>query len=225
MNFQKYLLLAIVIFLLFGSSFFLWGIRGKNGKELLEIKMAERQEKMGIEKERKEVEDKQKEDDFDDWEKIDVSGWKVYRDEKYGFEFRYPSEWEVREEGSNSFGGEWMSIKITENPASIVQINRRFVSEKEDYLDWIRKEANPLVGVGIKMEVLGLDLIDSQAHAWRIRLSNELQSIPSKIISGEYLISNEKIIIALYFKEMNNKDSFSQYLPYFEAMVHSIKFF
>ncbi|OGG07083.1 hypothetical protein A2872_00160 [Candidatus Gottesmanbacteria bacterium RIFCSPHIGHO2_01_FULL_42_12] len=38
-------------------------------------------------------------------EKVDTSTWKTYRNEEFGFEFRYPGNWVYQELGGKSFGG------------------------------------------------------------------------------------------------------------------------
>ena len=67
-------------------------------------------------------------------------------------------------------------------------------------------------------------------YAFHIKLDNR-----EMYIRHRYLISNKKSMIYFNFEEINrNRDSvsqeiketnFSQYLPEFEVMVHSIKFF
>ena len=149
---------------------------------------------------------------------IDTSDWKTYRDEKYGFEIRYNPAWEIRDAGISAFGGEWLSIHIPENPSVIIQINRR--EFKKGYLEWIRNQMNPLVGKGVKMEIIGDILMNNDINAWHVISSDDIQTFKAH----DYYISNKKTIIVIHFSEIYEKEVYSGYLSDFGAMVHSIKF-
>jgi len=70
---------------------------------------------------------------------IDTSDWKVYRNEKYGFEFKYPKEYD---------NYEWCRIKEEGNEIRVGPVGMRFIIQIRDargvslskYVDQVNKE-------------------------------------------------------------------------------------
>lgn len=50
--------------------------------------------------------------DEESQENIDTSGWEIYRNEEYGFEFKYPKEWEVFKQAESP---PWVKVVLQNN--------------------------------------------------------------------------------------------------------------
>ncbi|GEM_PF-4082325 len=46
----------------------------------------------------------------------DISGWKTYRNEKYGFEFKHPSDWNIQEGKGESIGAQFELMLANSRP-------------------------------------------------------------------------------------------------------------
>ncbi|EKE16008.1 MAG: hypothetical protein ACD_11C00055G0002 [uncultured bacterium] len=179
----------------------------------------ENNQKVEIDQQQKQVENQEQVQQQEEKVVVDISDWKIYRDEKYGFEIKHPRDWEFKDSGTNAFGGEWISIVINDNLSIVMQINRREL--KTGYLEWIRNQINPLVGKEVEMEIIGDNLMNNDIHAWHVISSDNTQTFKYH----EYFISNKKTIVVIHFTEIYEKGIYSSYLSDFKTMVHSIKFF
>ena len=161
---------------------------------------------------------------------VDTSDWKTYHDEKYGFEIRYPKRWEIRDGEINAFGGEWLFIIVEGNNSIVMQINRRIL-ENGNPLKWVKEKIiNNSIGGGQKVEVMEYLLNNPYIYAFHVRLDNS-----EMYVRHLHLVSNKRSMIYFNFEEISRRMNqvtgkpmemnFSKYLPEFEAMVHSIKFF
>lgn len=151
------------------------------------------------------------------------NNWKVYIDKKYGFEFRYNPAWEIKDNGAvASIGGETLSLIVDKNRNDIGISITRFNSS-EDPKSWYKTK-------GFIGDTLDKQYYISNYPVYYVKEDNERAHLLHK-----YLISNQKRLILFLFQEKYRKvnpktggieeTSFSQYLPDFEAMVNSIKFF
>lgn len=152
---------------------------------------------------------------------VDISDWKVYRDGKYGFEIKYPKEWEIKESRGPAIGGDYLMVIVDRNRNDIGMGINRFKLNKNPR-KWLEDE-------GIGEITFDKQFYINDYPVYYIRKDNKAVHL----VHG-YLMSNEGKIIWFSFTEKYRKinpktneiteTSFSQYLPAFEAMVNSIKF-
>lgn len=209
---QLYILIGIGIILI-GGVVLVWQ---KRANQELPQKQSQKQE--------------QNEQQNKEQQAVDIGDWKIYQDKKYGFEVKYPKDWEIKEEGANAFGGEWLVIVVKDNYKVNMQVNRRVLTDG-DPLRWIKDNAvDNSIGGGQKLEVEEFLQGNPNVYAFHIKLDNKYMYVRHK-----YLISNKSSMVYFSFEEISRKKdrmsgeiieevSFSQYLPAFEAMVRSIKF-
>lgn len=62
-------------------------------------------------------------------ETIDTSNWKTYRNEQYGFEVRYPQDWNVEEDYARA-GNSFLFIDSKQETPFLVQVFPRFDKQK-----------------------------------------------------------------------------------------------
>jgi hypothetical protein len=142
--------------------------------------------------------------------KIDTSDWKNYRNEEYGFEMKYPRDWEVIS-GSNLPITFWFknnhTYKIDVSP-TFLNINKWNIDEKVQYIknrnkDIIESEFKIENGVGIK-----------------IREQTKAGEIPAALIVGK----NYTIYIGydVYDKSLSK---YFQGKSVFDQMLSGFKYF
>jgi hypothetical protein len=87
----------------------------------------------------KETEPRQQEEDLEEiileTEEIDISDWQTYRNEEYGFEFRYPRDWNIdydKKDGisinlyDNNLQISWLSIRLNKTKGIFYQSINEF---------------------------------------------------------------------------------------------------
>lgn len=157
-------------------------------------------------------------------ELVDTNNWMTYRDEKYRFEIKYDPDWKITNDGYvAAIGGETLSIIINEDIDDMhIGINR-FELDKNPR-EWIREEG--IIGITSEKQLY--------INGYPVYYMEEDNS--SVHLIKNYLVSNNNgEMVWFSFQEKYRKfnpnigryeeTSFSQYLPEFEAMVNSIRFF
>lgn len=154
---------------------------------------------------------------------VDTSNWKTYRDKKYKFEIKYNPNWEIREvKVGPAIGGDFMEVIVDKSRDDIGMGINRFKTGKNPS-NWYNDQ-------GFGGATFDKEYLINNYLAYYVKVDN------SKVyLLHRYLISDRKKMIELTFQEKSRKvdpktgeiieTSFSQYLPDFEAMVNSIKFF
>ncbi|MEA3272959.1 MAG: hypothetical protein U9P90_04825 [Patescibacteria group bacterium] len=161
-------------------------------------------------------------------ENVDTSNWLSFTDEKYGFEIKYPENWQISDGGINAFGGEWLKVNSGDKYIPI-QINRRELTDSNpSEWTWNNVIKNS-IGGGQKMELEEYLTDNPYVYAMYVRLDNSEMYVRHK-----HLVSDKKTMVYFSFEEIDRRrnqttmeieeTSFSEYMPEFEAMVHSIKF-
>lgn len=155
-------------------------------------------------------------------ENIDTSDWKTYRDEKYKFEIKYNPKWEIIKSNPPGIGGEWSDINVDKNRNDVAMNIARFRSDK-DPKKWYVNQG------------FGGTTLDREYSINNYRTYYVQMDVKNTYLYHQYLISDKKVIIIFAFQEKHRQlniktgevteTSFSQYLPDFEAMVNSIRFF
>ncbi len=160
-------------------------------------------------------------------EDIDTSNWKTYRNEEYGFSFKYPEGWVIKESpNANTFLFKGLSVKV--HPKEVDKYNRGlffninvFKSESNPKVWYQTKYENPDAIKGYKGETKELKINNLDAY---YVVDNKVKDY--KDIS--YLISKNNIIIYSTFRSERNYGSkgdfsYEKYIPYFKSLVYSIK--
>lgn len=152
---------------------------------------------------------------------IDISDWKIYQDKKYGFEIKYPKDWEIREvKIGPAIGGDYLEVIVDKSRNDIGMGINRFKTNQ-----------NPKTW----MEEKGWGKIDKEYQIDGYTIFYSKIDNPRVYLLHQYLIYYKNKLIFFDFQEKSRdfdwktgeiieEVSFFQYLPAFEAMVRSIKF-
>ena len=150
---------------------------------------------------------------------VDTSDWKTYRDKKYGFEFKYPKDWEIREAFGPAIGGDYSNIIFEKNRSMGLNVFKTNLDPEawllNEHIGGLVVQGKCIVASGYDCYYVKVDY--KNAHA-----------------THSYIISNGKILIIFDFSEKyytrNDETneyeevSFSKYLPEFKTLVGSLRF-
>ncbi len=151
-------------------------------------------------------------------EKIDTSDWKTYRNKEYGFEFKYPRNWEViklKNVTTPLYDGLLLNVVPIKRPVNnklIFDINKfnTTLSPKEWYINNID---NPDNNPAEFDEIIKVNNFETYHVS-----SNKNDA------SGSYVIKiSPNLILLLGFQSSSDDYDFTEYIPYFKTMVWSLK--
>src|SRR3989344_2590560 len=74
---------------------------------------------------------------------VDISSWQTYRNEEYGFEFRYPSTWQVGNNGVQSFSQDKWGHGGIEPAGGMTVVVQKGCDSKTTNVNWIQDSYGP----------------------------------------------------------------------------------
>lgn len=122
---------------------------------------------------------------------VDISDWQTYRNEQYGFEFKYPSNWDFQTPGyysvtvGNPMSGERtysFSVRVISNPQNLASkaFVEKIISDSEKSgtrkISYV-KEYEIIVGGLNGYELEGVDDLELSAEKIYLSLSNKILEI------------------------------------------------
>lgn len=149
---------------------------------------------------------------------IDISTWKLYQNEKYGLEFKYPKDWKVeKKNGTDMPHDAWLNITpiITNQSNENLEFSMAIIKSTEKPEVWFQQIVGPEV-VKSTFEINGspaiYDAYNSKSH-----------------LSNHCVIANGKTLAYMVFSEILRQGtsleySYSQYLPIFKQILSTFKF-
>jgi hypothetical protein len=155
--------------------------------------------------------------------KVDVSDWKTYRDEKYGFEIKYNPTWKIKEARNDEKGKDGLFILAGNNYG--VNVGAEETLTQESSKAWFSRKSSTMKA---KKENERDYLINNNSAYY------SKMSFDNSYNEHEYVISNGKSLINFYFSEAVKQETeneemknigISSYLLDFETMINSITFF
>ncbi|PID51866.1 MAG: hypothetical protein CR972_04995 [Candidatus Moraniibacteriota bacterium] len=215
MSHKKHIIIICIILLIVTTLGIFWYTQKNTGKSVqTEIQKEVKNEKEKI----------NNETIYNNDEKIDTSDWQTYRNEEYGFEFKYPENWKVIEDYNPTTPLADMTLKImpqntcTENKNLFFDILISTYKEKITPKKWYQHQCeNPDEIKGYKGETKEFKVGGLEAY-----LVVENKTTYEDI---NYILFKNGTILFLTFRKKNNDKNFSypQYIPIFNSLVFSIK--
>ena len=214
---NRRVIISIVLFLILiilGGSF--WFVKNKKvenrNKEVSQEEVVAQEDNQG-----------QQETDI---EKIDTSNWHTYRNEEFGFEFKYPVDWIVEE---NRNPTTYLADRLLElRPKKIDEDNKNLIF----YVIVSEIASDPKKWYQTKYENPGA-IKDYRGETKELKINNldayYVVEDKDEYIQNIYIISKHKILIRSTFRSerdySGNEDDFSydEYLPHFKSLTYSIK--
>jgi hypothetical protein len=166
---------------------------------------------------------------------IDTSNWKIYKNDKYGLEFKYPEDWNVIFGGAPDIGGEWIYLTPEKDTCcNKLRFDVGIFNSEKSPKDWYKDNIeNPEGNINYKNAE---DLVINNNQAYYIK--KEVDKYPnvndSSYIDHFYIISNKNTVLFVQFREILKlyKDDgrdiekeyvYSKYVPDFEKVARSIQ--
>ncbi len=134
---------------------------------------------------------------------VDTSDWQTYRNEEYGFEFRYPGDWHRTSDNTIEYrGSEYMQLSPSPiGPNNDYGVFVRVLTEiesEEDLESYLESEIDRLATKGIKRKVANYKLGGTKVTSFQL-INDEYVESKDVLIYGVSHFNLNGVFLAMWF--------------------------